>query len=449
MPRELELELRKFRAFRSTGFRRIRPLTILVGENSTGKTSFLAALRFAMDLDDQAGSYFNRYPFDLGAFEDIAHVGRDGTRSHEFSISIKKTIDARSDGSISLGDRGDPDIVDAELRVTFTERFGDVVVGGFQLEYEDIRLIYSARNGQAFSVYQNGELIERQGGDQEGLFKEISTRRLLDLRQLSYFAFDRFFSVVRGNERQGRKPTDPLRRMVRVLDAVVSHGFNIQCSPPVRSVPRRVYTSSDDSRNLEGSQAPFDLNRAKRTDKRQWTRLSSFLNRYGKLAGLFTRFDIAKLTKQDTGPFQLKVTVRNRPSNIVDVGYGVSQALPIITDLIQAASPNAAFLFQQPEVHLHPKAQAALGTIFAEFISSHPDSMIVAETHSDYLIDRVRIEVREGNLHPDLVSILYFSSSEDDIEIHDIGIDREGNVVGAPTHYRDFFIREQERVLGF
>lgn len=66
-------------------------------------------------------------------------------------------------------------------------------------------------------------------------------------------------------------------------------------------------------------------------------------NSTGKLSGLFTRFDVTKLTPQDSGPFQLKVKVRGRSSTIADVGYGVSQALPLMTDLIEAGPGRSAF----------------------------------------------------------------------------------------------------------
>jgi len=74
MDPNLRISLERFRAFAATGEIQIKPLTLLVGENSTGKTSFLAALRFALSLSDrEKRGYFNVYPFDLGSFDDIAY----------------------------------------------------------------------------------------------------------------------------------------------------------------------------------------------------------------------------------------------------------------------------------------------------------------------------------------------------------------------------------------
>ena len=85
-----------------------------------------------------------------------------------------------------------------------------------------------------------------------------------------------------------------------------------------------------------------------------------------------------------------------------------------------AAAPGRSplFLLQQPEVHLHPSAQAALGSLFCRVAS--PDRQLIVETHSDHLLDRVRMEVRDGesNLKPEDVSILYFERGDLDVNMY-------------------------------
>ena len=97
------------------------------------------------------------------------------------------------------------------------------------------------------------------------------------------------------------------------------------------------------------------------------------------------------------------------------------------------------FLLQQPEVHLHPSAQAALGSLFCSIAG--PDRQLVVETHSDYIIDRVRMDVRDKktDLKPEDVSILYFERGESDVKIHSIRLDEHGNVLDAPDSYGQFF----------
>ena len=135
------------------------------------------------------------------------------------------------------------------------------------------------------------------------------------------------------------------------------------------------------------------------------------------------------------------------PANIMDVGYGVSQSLPILVD-IGSHTGLAVFLLQQPEVHLHPRAQAELATVFAASTRENGNSFMI-ETHSDHIVDRMRILVRQGKIPAEDVSILYFEPVKNAVQIHNIEVDSDGNLENAPPGYRDFFLRESDRLLGF
>ena len=153
------------------------------------------------------------------------------------------------------------------------------------------------------------------------------------------------------------------------------------------------------------------------------------------------------------GPFQLQIRKVGKHKagpkrNLIDVGYGVSQALPVLAELFRPdASPM--LLFQQPEVHLHPSAQAALGSLFCETAVS--GRQLIIETHSDYIIDRVLLDIRDKrtDLKPGDVSILYFEHKDLDVHIHSIRVDEEGNVLDAPDGYRRFFRDELNRVISY
>ena len=74
----------------------------------------------------------------------------------------------------------------------------------------------------------------------------------------------------------------------------------------------------------------------------------------------------------------------------------------------------------------------------------------MVETHSDYIIDRVRMDVRDRTtgLKPEDVSILYFEPRDLDVKIHSIRLDEMGNVLDAPPAYRKFFMEEIRRSIG-
>ena len=105
------------------------------------------------------------------------------------------------------------------------------------------------------------------------------------------------------------------------------------------------------------------------------------------------------------------------------------------------------FLLQQPEVHLHPKAQAELASLLIQ--SAKTNNSFLIETHSDYILDRVRIEIRKGNISHNHMSLIYLESTKNGVQAHNILFDKQGNLIKVPTGYRDFFIKESNRFLGF
>ncbi|MCY4170339.1 MAG: DUF3696 domain-containing protein [Bacteroidetes bacterium] len=105
-------------------------------------------------------------------------------------------------------------------------------------------------------------------------------------------------------------------------------------------------------------------------------------------------------------------------------------------------------LLEQPEVHLHPRVQAALGSLLCKV--SGQGRQLIVETHSEYLMDRVRMDVRDGttNLKPEDVSILFFERNDRNVQIHSIRFDELGNVLDAPVNYRKFFMEETGDLCG-
>ena len=108
----------------------------------------------------------------------------------------------------------------------------------------------------------------------------------------------------------------------------------------------------------------------------------------------------------------------------------------------------AVFLLQEPEVHLHPQAQAALTSFFAKSVKDDGHAFII-ETHGDAIIDRVRICVSHGEIAPEDVVILYFEADKKTgaVKIHPIHVDKMGNLTDAPAGYRRFFLEETNRML--
>ncbi|MEK8020860.1 MAG: AAA family ATPase, partial [Candidatus Parabeggiatoa sp.] len=94
---------------------------------------------------------------------------------------------------------------------------------------------------------------------------------------------------------------------------------------------------------------------------------------------------------------------------------------------------------QQPEVHLHPRAQAALGSFFVQQVTEN-NKRFVIETHSDYLLDRIRQAVASGLIMPQQVSIIFFDKPLLETTLHHLSLDDNGNILDVPASYHRFFI---------
>ncbi len=201
---------------------------------------------------------------------------------------------------------------------------------------------------------------------------------------------------------------------------------------PVRTRPRRTYDPLKDIPDPEGSHVPMIWEQAFTSDPMASAQLRAAIDAFGRASGLFTEIDIRRIGRKEGDPFQLRVKIAGSAFSLLDVGYGVIQVLPIIVDAIRD-SPGSTFLLQQPEVHVHPRAQAELGSFLA-VLAKQQQKRFIIETHSDYMIDRIRMDIRDGkHLKPNEVAILYFERTGGAVQIHTMEIDRFGNLTGVVT----------------
>jgi predicted ATPase len=109
---------------------------------------------------------------------------------------------------------------------------------------------------------------------------------------------------------------------------------------------------------------------------------------------------------------------------------------------------GAWFAIQQPEVHLHPRAQAALGDLLFQ-MSELEQKHFVIETHSDFMVDRFRLNMQRTKQHKVKAQILFFERSGDGNKLTIIPIQSDGEYSPEqPKSFRDFFVKEQLSILG-
>ena len=448
------ITLKNFRCFREEQSARLVPLTLLVGENSTGKTSFMAMVRALWDVcyRDRIPD-FKEPPYEFGSFDQIVHH-RGGAESGSDSFEAGFDFDGGNLGA-------DAESQSYRFDVAFGKNGSAPVLRKIRLTCDDVW--YEVR-------YQDQSQEIRFGtqGDAWVYTPHPDNRSDYAHDRVSFFFWhDRMLrnpeELINRSEpltTQGPlKPTDEhLKRIEQLGEIFFGIGFHYAgnrpyAGAPVRSKPRRTYDPARPTPDPEGDSIPMYLAHLSYHEPHRWSRLKEKLEDFGKDAGLFDEIDIRRLGKRDSEPFQVQVRKFGRKlkgprRNLIDVGYGVSQVLPVITELLrEEENAPPIFLLQQPEVHLHPTAQAALGSLFCRVASL--ERRLIVETHSDYLLDRVRMDVRDGasDLKPEDVSILFFERDDLDVHIHSLGFDEEGNILGTPDSYGKFFMEETRRSL--
>lgn len=421
----MQIILKNVRTLQSQPPIPIRPLTLLVGDNSTGKTTFLAMLSHVCQYEfPYFRPTFNNPPFDLGPFDAIAtYMGGRGGRADSFSIGFvdeKEGQEARLLATY-VNHKGQPQLQEA----TASGKIGEAV----------LRVDEGGAHANIRVSLAEGKTTQH---------KEVS----LDLARFPQpeLTLRLLFRVALVNllDRETRSEDQPTfsERYLELLNLVSPARRSVFALAPVRTKPKRTYDETREEFDPEGDHVFVLLARLwQEEEAEERLRLLKALETFGQASALFERIKVKRLGRKPSDPFQIFVALGGPPANLLDVGYGVSQALPLVIQSLLAAN-KGLLLLQQPEIHLHPRAQAALGSFFAHLVASEGKQLVV-ETHSDYLLDRVRREVAEGTISAQDVSILFFDRRHIRTRIHQLNLDENGNVLNTPKSYRQFFLEEE------
>lgn len=430
----MKITLENVRGFEGKHEFDIRPLTILIGENSSGKTTLLAIISAILNRDfPTTENLFNRAPFELGSFDTIAtYRGGKYGRAAFFTIGwdggktgVKQSIEATF-----ISDRGLPRLHKIIVQNGQNILSGQVNQNIFEFQFTLNRKTKTDSTSTAGSkkiIKFNVDLMKEKTFKLQDLF-----RYYIDKQSVTKFRED--------NDAQ-----DIMMALHLLSNGSLISKPHATALAPLRTKPRRTYDELNEDFKPEGDHIPLVLERLLQNNQKEKSKELEALHRFGLASGLFEKIDVKRMGKQPSDPFQVRIKMKGPDANLVDVGYGVSQSLPIIIDSI-IAPKNEVLLVQQPEVHLHPKAQAALGNFFVD-LAANASKQFIIETHSDYLIDRVRIAVAEGLISESMVQLLYLERKGLDIKVHKLELDKLGNITNAPANYRDFFLNEEIKLM--
>ena len=407
----------------------IRPLTFIIGENSTGKTTALGCLHTLLNYSSRRfrarfgriGAHFDEEPYGMGGFEDIVRNYRGREREFKLGFTIDKNF------RYIVRWVGDPKIFEP-------------VIKSLDIHHPKGHIIWT--KSEKRSSHRSALKIEKSDGNKLSLTSHRGPE--FGLVDLGYLFFG-----------EGKGDTEALHNFMKehkIRKFLAGARFLPYSFAPVRARPKRTYDPISENENPEGDDVPMFLMRMKLQNQKSWERLKGNLENFGEKAGLFQVIDIRKFGRTLADPFQIQVKVKGKQTNIVDVGYGISQILPLLVRLLHRRDTMVGynyFLMQQPEVHLHPRAQAEFTSLLAEMAAKNRDRFVV-ETHSDYMIDRIRIEIMNGNIKPNDVALNYLeANASGKVTVHNIRFDEKANLIHVPKGYRKFFSVETDLLIGF
>jgi predicted ATPase len=162
-----------------------------------------------------------------------------------------------------------------------------------------------------------------------------------------------------------------------------------------------------------------------------------------------TRISLTPNLGTDTISLQYSFVTGNQVSNkyrATNVGFGITYALPIIVAALSAV-PGSLLLIENPEAHLHPQGQARIGELLA--LAASCGVQVVIETHSDHVLNGIRLSVHGGKLPPDKVQLHYFQRRQQDGQafITSPLIDKNGRIDQWPDGFFDEWDKSLETLL--
>ncbi len=437
-----QLHLKNFKGWKDTTPIRMAPLTVFFGTNSSGKSSieqFLLMLKQTVDSSDRKMVIFPgdaNTPVNLGSFEDLV-FGRNVKKRLEFSFEWQLpeslTVTDPRENFACTGD---------EMR--FEAKIG--MVAGKHPFLTVNRFEYQlTRDGeQAMRVW-----IERKRETNTGyklgatpyvLFRKPGGARPLDA-PTRFYGFPDSVSAVYQN---ADFVQDFSLQMERLLRSVHYLG-------PLRSKGERLYNwtgREPESVGYSGENTISALLAAKdrqlSTGNRKWKRFLQFIAEKLQQLELIDEFEVRQISRHRK-EYEVKVRTPGSPLlvDLPDVGFGISQVLPVVVQCFYAPAGSILFI-EQPELHLHPRAQAHLADLFIDVLTSLEKGkerkiQLIIETHSEHFLHRLQRRIAEADeAHPitkDQVAAYFAHTTGNESKLETLQLNEDGNIVNWPDKF--------------
>lgn len=431
-----KLRIQNFKGWRDSGEIRFAPLTVLFGANSAGKTSIphlLLMLRQTLESTDRRRVLQFGDPsslVDLGTFEDVLYR-HDLSQSLEFEIGWETSTPVVVDDPLS-------DFRLASNRV----RFGVTIEADRNRQPRVSEFAYTLGGARELVV---GMRRRSTGGAKYDFFAEPYR----EVRQPGRvwplpapYHFHGFPDEAIAYFQNTAFVADLALRLQELLKSVYHVG-------PIRDYPDRTYLWSGEQHQHVGQRGERAVEailaaRDRRFNWRPRQRLRSLEELVAERLrdmGLIYAFEVRPIAE---GRKEHEVLVQTHPKmpqvKLTDVGFGVSQVLPVIVECF-VTPPNSIVVLEQPEIHLHSKVQSDLADVFVDAIHTRENGrqrnvQFIIESHSEHFLRRLQRRIAEGALSPDDAALYFVHTDTSEARLDELAVDPYGNITNWPD---DFF----------
>lgn len=431
----MEVRWKNFKGFKDTDWVKIKPITILLGSNNSGKTSFLAPLLLMSQTinsrDRDSPLILKGETFDGGNFQEIV---KDYDTSKEIFFGFRYHIHETTDSQK-------------------LEKVGAFSPGSFEISFgqektsEELYL----KQSSIYDIFKRPFLSLKRDTDEKFHYSGIgsksfkrSERQAIKESSPTNFLFSPNTILGELEAKAESKGEEKLKRNVEQF----SKGFSQFLSAisynnsrarryfgelsfigPLREQPHRIYEITNETFNtvgVRGENMPHLLK--KLGDKNE--ELNYWIKEFG-----FGDFLELKNHYSNTYSIRFRKYNDDHYTSIANAGFGASQVLPLIVQAL--VSPERSItVAEQPEIHLNPRIQCTLANLFVSM--ANKGQTVITETHSEHLLLRLRRLVAQKEIDANDVAIYFVEKEGHDSRIKEISLQKNGHI--NPIDWpKDFF----------
>ena len=401
-----ELRAQNFKSWKDTGKLQIAPLTGFFGANSSGKTSLLQTLLMLKQTVERPPDWNGVIDYgddsslvNLGSFNDIIH-------GHERDIPLEISLSWKFSEKLSIKEIDGTDSISSIDTLTFSLSVFDNEnsVSGITFNYKAAK--------KSLMVEWDGQDVRLISVPVQLTSHDESLFRCYGIRSAHYYNQEIFSSFQTRFEN--------LFRSIRYLG-------------PLREDPRRHYA-------WQGKHSPGvgqhgeDMVTALFSGRIQLRSLEEYIPKWLQRLDLIDSYRLNPISGTEKDYEFLVRKYRGGPEvRLTDVGFGVSQVLPVLI-LCYYVPEGSILILEQPEAHLHPKVQSELADLLIEVVQNR-NLQIILESHSEHLLIRLMRRIAEEQISTDDTAFYFCEMNEGVSEIERLNVDDYGNITNWPQNF--------------